>query len=207
MVLSDARDGSEGPDGGRTPAYRGAPAVAASAAEARAEKAEGKARKLTRLVADLRDEVKAKDEAVDQLRRAFDFHVSSASAAAASGGARKGKRASSSAPDAVSAGAAAVASSSASNAALGRRLVEARLAEADAQRRLKITARAEAEYRALVADRDAKLVDLERKLRRAAAEIAAGAAGVTSGTSGAVSGVSTSGDPPVHLPVPLRNEA
>ena len=191
MVLSDARDGSEGPDGGRTRAYRGAPAVAASAAEARAEKAEGKARKLTRLVADLRDEVKAKDEAVDQLRRAFDLHVSSASAS--SGGARKGKRASSSAPDAVSAGAAAVASSSASNAALGRRLVEARLAEADAQRRLKITARAEAEYRALVADRDAKLVDLERKLRRAAAEIAAGAAGVTSGTSGAVSGVSTSG--------------
>ena len=191
MVLSDARDGSEGPDGGRTRAYRGAPAVAASAAEARAEKAEGKARKLTRLVADLRDEVKAKDEAVDQLRRAFDLHVSSASAS--SGGARKGKRASSSAPDFVSAGAAAVASSSASNAALGRRLVEARLAEADAQRRLKITARAEAEYRALVADRDAKLVDLERKLRRAAAEIAAGAAGVTSGTSGAVSGVSTSG--------------
>ena len=84
---------------------RGAPAVAASAAEARAEKAEGKARKLTRLVADLRDEVKAKDEAVDQLKRAFDLHVSSASAS--SGGARKGKRASSSAPDAVSAGAAA----------------------------------------------------------------------------------------------------
>ena len=179
-VLSDARDGAEGPaDGPRPAAYRGAPAVAASAAEARAEKAEARARKEARKAAELRDELKAKNEAVDQLRRAFDVHVSSERNAK-----RNAKRSSSSGAAenaAVVAGAAAVASSSASNAALGRRLVEARLAEADAQRRLKIAARAEAEFRALVADRDAKLVDLERRLRRAGADIAAGVAQVADG--------------------------
>ena len=54
-----------------------------------------------------------------------------------------------------------------SGAALGRRLVEAKLAEADAQRGLKITARAETELRDIVAKRGENRGSQKETLRQA----------------------------------------
>jgi hypothetical protein len=48
--------------------------------------------------------------------------------------------------------------------ALGRRLVEAKLAEADAHRKLKVAARAEMELQQIVAKREARIVELKRQL-------------------------------------------
>ena len=160
-------------DASATPRWRG---VASSAAEVRAEKAESKARKAQTQLTELKDELKLKERVVEQLRHAFDV-----SAGTASSSKKAGKRPSGAAVDAAVVAASAIATSSAVNAALGRRLVEARLAEADAQRRLKITSRAENEYRAMVADRDSKLVALEQKLRDAGRDIATG--GATIGTA------------------------
>jgi len=95
----------------------------------RAEKAESKARKAQTQLTELKDELKLKERVVEQLRHAFDV-----SAGTASSSKKAGKRPSGAAVDAAVVAASAIATSSAVNAALGRRLVEARLAEADAQR-------------------------------------------------------------------------
>ena len=185
-------EGGGGPeDSGSTKLqWRGSPAVAASEAQARAEKAEQKLNKAKRLVVELKDELKLKDGVVEQLRRAFGALDVSTGVPAKRGGKRN-----TDAPDPAVLAASAVATSAGSNAALGRRLVEARLAEADSLRKLKITAHAEAEYRAMVADRDSKLVELERKLRDAGRDILAGVTQVTGSTSG---GVASSGSAAPH---------
>lgn len=130
---------------------------------------EDRARRACAEAADLRDEVQAKDGALQQLKRAF--------ASVDDGGLGLGVRT----PGLNTPGAKIPASSAkkgaggrnpkspasepaSSSGALGRRLVEAKLAEADAQRRLKIAARAETELRDIVAKRDARISELKKKL-------------------------------------------
>ena len=127
---------------------------------------EDRARRATAEAADLRDEVQSKDSALQQLKRAFasadngglglgvktpSSGTTPSSSAAKKGGKRNPKTPSSSEP-------------ASSSGALGRRLVEAKLAEADAQRRLKIASRAETELRDIVNKRDARIAELRKKL-------------------------------------------
>ena len=122
---------------------------------------EDRARRTAAEAADLRDEVQAKDGALQQLKRAF--------ASVDDGGLGLGAKTPGSTSAKKAAGrrtpkSPASEPASSSGAALGRRLVEAKLAEADAQRRLKIAARAETELRDIVAKRDARIADLKKKL-------------------------------------------
>ncbi len=122
---------------------------------------EDRARRTAAEAANLRDEVQAKDGALQQLKRAF--------ASVDDGGLGLGAKTPGSTSAKKAAGrrtpkSPASEPASSSGAALGRRLVEAKLAEADAQRRLKIAARAETELRDIVAKRDARIADLKKKL-------------------------------------------
>lgn len=125
---------------------------------------EERARRTAAEAADLRDEVQAKDGALQQLKRAF--------ASVDDGGLGLGARTPGSGPASSAKKVAgrrtpkspAASEPASSSGALGRRLVEAKLAEADAQRRLKIATRAETELRDIVAKRDARIADLKKKL-------------------------------------------
>ena len=124
---------------------------------------EERARRTAAEAADLRDEVQAKDGALQQLKRAF--------ASVDDGGLGLGARTPGSGPASSAKKVAGrrtqkspASEPASSSGALGRRLVEAKLAEADAQRRLKIATRAETELRDIVAKRDARIADLKKKL-------------------------------------------
>ena len=125
---------------------------------------EDRARRACAEAADLRDEVQAKDGALQQLKRAFASvddgglglgvktpGVKTPASSAKKGAGRRNPKSPASEP-------------ASSSGALGRRLVEAKLAEADAQRRLKIAARAETELRDIVAKRDARISELKKKI-------------------------------------------
>jgi len=130
---------------------------------------EDRARRACAEAADLRDEVQAKDGALQQLKRAFASvddgglglgvktpglntpGVKTPASSAKKAAGRRNPKSPASEP-------------ASSSGALGRRLVEAKLAEADAQRRLKIAARAETELRDIVAKRDARISELKKKL-------------------------------------------
>ena len=144
---------------------------ALAAMETRAEKAEERCRKAQRAAADAKDDAAVKQGVVDDLRRAFAALDGGASASASakttpSASARKTARSLAGALDASPGASPAGGSVAASptKGALGRRLVEAKLAEADARRKLKVSARAEMEFQAIVAKRDARIVELKRQL-------------------------------------------
>ena len=123
---------------------------------------EERARRTAAEAADLRDEVQAKDGALQQLKRAFasvdDGGLGLGARTPGSGPASSAKVAGRRTPKSPAS------EPASSSGALGRRLVEAKLAEADAQRRLKIATRAETELRDIVAKRDARIADLKKKL-------------------------------------------
>ena len=64
-----------------------------------------------------------------------------------------------------------------SKGALGRRLVEAKLAEADALRRLKVARRAEEEFQTILARRDTRVAELKAALEAAKKEKGGGGSG------------------------------
>ena len=132
---------------------------------------EDRARRACAEAADLRDEVQAKDGALQQLKRAFASvddgglglgvktpglntpGVKTPASSAKKAAGRRNPKSPASEP-------------ASSSGALGRRLVEAKLAEADAQRRLKIAARAETELRDIVAKRDARISRAQKETLR-----------------------------------------
>ena len=144
---------------------------ALAAMETRAEKAEERCRKAQRAAAEAKDDAAEKQAVVDALRRSFSALDGPSSAKTTpSASARKTAKKSlagalGASPNAnASPGAGGSVAASPTKGALGRRLVEAKLAEADARRKLKVSARAEAEFQAIVAKRDARIVELKRQL-------------------------------------------
>ena len=156
--------------------------AAAAKAEAKAEKAEERARAAQSAAAALKDEVELKTGVIEQLRRAFAALDSGAegmsegkgvgrkpAAVSALSGKRSTRARSASPTSRVRASGGGASSpegtgSATTAGALGRRLVDAKLAEADAQRKLKVAARAEMELQHIVAKRDARIVELKRQL-------------------------------------------
>ena len=144
---------------------------ALAAMETRAEKAEERCRKAQRAAAEAKDDAAEKQAVVDALRRSFSaLDGPSSTKTTPSASARKTAKKSlagalGASPNAnASPGAGGSVAASPTKGALGRRLVEAKLAEADARRKLKVSARAEAEFQAIVAKRDARIVELKRQL-------------------------------------------
>ena len=131
-------------------------------AEARAGKAEARAAEATARCDALEDEVKLKNDAVESLRKAFatlEREVGGGGGNATTKISASAKKSTTKSPDAAAGGAVGTAQTT-----LGRKLVEAKLAEADAQRKLRAAQRAETELRDIVAKRDQRVEALKRQL-------------------------------------------
>jgi len=106
--------------------------------------------------------VKLKNDAVESLRKAFatlEREVGGGGGNATTKISASAKKSTTKSPDAAAGGAVGTAQTT-----LGRKLVEAKLAEADAQRKLRAAQRAETELRDIVAKRDQRVEALKRQL-------------------------------------------